>query len=138
MNNEEFYIGQIFEGSYSPAAATWCNNNKAKIVEIESVERDVEESYINENEEEQTRTIVKTFRRYEIQAVPEPPAPTHDDISQLRIMYRREHIDDKTLERMRKIANGTWTEEDEQEYLELDAEVTAYIETNYSYPEDRG
>lgn len=35
---------------------------------------------------------------------------------------------------MRKTANGTWTEEDEQEYLELDAEVTSYIEEHYPYP----
>ena len=28
---EEFYIGQIFEGSYPPAAAVWCNQNHAYI-----------------------------------------------------------------------------------------------------------
>ena len=71
---------------------------------------------------------------YVLGYAPEKPAPTYEEIDQLRIEYRKEHIDDKTIARMRKTANGTWTEEDEQAYLELDAEVTAYIEEHYPYP----
>ena len=67
---------------------------------------------------------------------PEEPAPTKEEIKKLRIEYRREHIDDQTLERNRKMANGTWTEEDEATYLALDAEVTAYIEEHLPYPTD--
>jgi hypothetical protein len=67
---------------------------------------------------------------------PEKPEPTYDEISELRKEYRREHIDDKTAERSRKTANGSWTQEDEQEYLALDAEVTAWIEENLPYPEE--
>jgi hypothetical protein len=66
----------------------------------------------------------------------EIPAPTKDDIKQMRIDYRHTHIDNQTLERNRKMANGTWTQEDEAEYLALDAEVTAYIEENLPYPTD--
>lgn len=66
--------------------------------------------------------------------VPEPPAPTYDEISELRKRYRREHIDDNTAERSRKIANDTWTDEDEEAYLALDREVTEYIEANFPYP----
>lgn len=105
----EYYIGQIFEGTYPPAAAMWCNSNNAYI------------ELISDN-------------TYEIKAIPEPPPPTYEEIDKLRIQYRKDHIDDKTIARMRKTANGTWTEEDEQEYLELDAEVTAYIEKNFPYP----
>ena len=65
---------------------------------------------------------------------PEKPAPTHDEIKELRKQYRQQHIDDNTAERSRKMANGTWTEEDEQAYLALDAEVTAYIEEHFPYP----
>ena len=65
---------------------------------------------------------------------PEQPAPTYEEVDQMRIEYRKEHIDDKTLARMRKTANGTWTDEDEQAYLELDVEVTAYIEEHFPYP----
>ena len=111
--NEEFYIGQVFEGSYPPMAANWCNANHAFI------------------------DVIGT-RVYEIKAVPEPPAPTHEDIRVMRAAYRRTHIDDQTLERGRKMANGSWTEEDETDYLALDAEVTAYIEENFPYPDEEG
>ena len=65
-----------------------------------------------------------------------PPPPTKDEIRALRIQYRRDNIDDETNQRVRCMANGTWTEEREAEYLALDAEVTAYIEKNYPYPEE--
>ena len=32
MNNSEFYIGQVFNGQYSPYAAVWCNKNNAYII----------------------------------------------------------------------------------------------------------
>lgn len=108
---EEYYIGQIFEGSYPPAAAIWCNANNAFI------------DVIGE-------------RRYEIKAVPPVPAPTKEEVKQMRKEYRHTHIDDNTLERNRKMANGSWTEEDEAAYLALDAEVTAYIEEHLPYPTD--
>ena len=34
----KYEIGQIFVGSYPPAAALWCNANNAKIVELERQE----------------------------------------------------------------------------------------------------
>jgi len=60
--------------------------------------------------------------------------PTHEDVEKIRDNYRREHIDSKTAMRSRKMANQTWTPEDERAYLDLDAEVTAYIEKNFPYP----
>lgn len=65
---------------------------------------------------------------------PEKPAPTWEEVDQARIEYRKMHIDDRTIARMRKTANGTWTESDEAEYLALDEEVTAYIEEHFPYP----
>ena len=65
---------------------------------------------------------------------PEKPAPTYEEVDKAREDYRKEHIDSKTAMRSRKMANGSWTEEDEQAYLELDAEVTAWIEENLPYP----
>jgi len=67
---------------------------------------------------------------------PGKPTPTHDEISKLREDYRKEHIDSKTAERSRKTANGTWTADDERAYLDLDAEVTAYINEHFPYPEE--
>ena len=65
---------------------------------------------------------------------PEKPAPTYEEVDKMRVMYRREHIDDKTIARSRKMANNTWTDADEQSYIALDAEVTAYIEEHFPYP----
>ena len=64
---------------------------------------------------------------------PETPAPTHEEISQQREEYRKAHIDSKTAERSRKMANQTWTADDERAYLDLDAEVTAYINEHFPY-----
>lgn len=82
-----------------------------------------------------TYHIESTVKYYATVKNPEPTPPTNEEIRQLRIEYRRSHIDDKTAERSRKIANNTWTDEDEQAYLQLDAEVTAWIEENLPYLE---
>ena len=111
LNDQEFYIGEIFDGIYPPEAAIWCNSHNAYIEDLGN-------------------------KRYKIKEVPPAPAPTREDVDRARIAYRREHIDDRTIARMRKQANGTWTPEDEIEYLALDAEVTAYIEENLPYPEE--
>lgn len=55
--NENFYIGQIFDGKYPPIAAVWCNANNAYIEKIDG-------------------------NRYKIKAV---PAPTEEDVKQARI-----------------------------------------------------
>ena len=55
--NENFYIGQIFDGKYPPMTAVWCNDNNAYIEKIAD-------------------------NRYEIKAV---PAPTEEDVKQARI-----------------------------------------------------
>lgn len=106
----KYEIGQIFNGTYPPDAATWCNKNNAYIEALGD-------------------------GRYEIKEVV-IPVPTRDDIKRARAEYRRANIDDNTLQRERKKANGTWTEEDETKYLILDAQVTAYIEEHYPYPEE--
>ena len=93
------------------AVATWCNENQQYTI-------DDDELY------------------YFTVELPAPLPPTHEDIRQARIAYRREHIDDQTAERSRKQANGTWTADDEVAYLALDAEVTAYIEENLPYPDE--
>lgn len=105
MQEQEFYIGQIFEGKYPPAAAVWCNRNNAFIEEIDPITKEVEEEYeapetvnvpemevygaiIPEHEEPTgnvitlTRTVEKTFRQFQIQAIPEP---TEEEIKQARI-----------------------------------------------------
>ena len=64
----------------------------------------------------------------------EPPVPpkTEEELDQEKAAIRANKIDQYTLRRIRKMANGTWTDADEQEYLRLDAEVTGYIEEQYN------
>ena len=107
-----YKYGQIvYEEEYTPAAI-WCNENNGTMKEIEP------------------DNIGRRFQILELQ----PYVPTHDDIKKEREYYRKTHIDSKTAERSRRQANKTWTDEDEQAYLALDAEVTAYIEEHYPYP----
>lgn len=108
-----YHISDIIylDENYSDAVA-WCDENNATLTEIEPDGN------------------VRRFQIIEIH----PEVPTYESVKLARITYRQEHIDDKTLERQRKMANGSWTDEDEQAYLALDAEVTAYIEEHYPYP----
>lgn len=109
-----YKIGDIINEEEFSEASNWCSDNNATITEIEPD---------------------KDGRRFQIVEI-EEHIPTRDEIKELRKQYRQQHIDDETKERVRKMANKTWTEEDEQEYLALDAEVTAWIEENLPYPED--
>ena len=109
-----YKIGDIvYENEYTEAVE-WCDENNATMEEIEPDEKG---------------------RRFQIVAIPEH-IPTWEEIDKARELYREQHIDTRTKARVRKQANGTWTEEDEQDYLALDAEVTAWIEENLPYPEE--
>lgn len=46
-----FEIGQIFEGVYPPEAALWCNANRARMVEIDSVTRQQERQELVKEEQ---------------------------------------------------------------------------------------
>ena len=70
----DFQINQIFEGTYPPEAAVWCNENNAYVKELASVTKDVTEK--NEIGEEVTQT--KTLRRFQILPV---PAPTTEELA---------------------------------------------------------
>ena len=57
--------------------------------------------------------------------------PIAQNIDKEKEKIRNEMIDKYTLRRIRKMANKTWTQEDEQEYLLLDAKVTGIIEEKF-------
>lgn len=106
----EYYIGQIFEGKYPPAAAVWCNANNAYIEKIGD-------------------------HRYEIKAVPEH-VPTKEEQEQARKSAYSEEIDPLHARKFRKTILGEWTEEDEAEYVEKVKALSAEIEERYPYPTD--
>lgn len=64
----EYYIGQIFEGKYPPAAAIACNKNGWYIEKIDS-------------------------NRYEIKAIPPAPAPTPEEKKKMRIDELKAQLD---------------------------------------------
>ena len=111
MANEEFYIGQIFEGKYPPMAACWCNANQAYIDVIGD-------------------------HRYEIKAVPPAPAPTKEEQEQARANAYASEIDPLHARKTRKTILGEWTEEDEAEYVAKVKELSAEIAERYPYATD--
>lgn len=96
MSEYTFEIGQIFEGTYPPEAALWCNESRARMVELDPVTRQQErqelvreKQYIEEERDEngevlrpaevipaEYKTVVEdvTVRRFQIVAIPEPSA----------------------------------------------------------------
>lgn len=111
MTNEIYYIGQIFDGVYPPAAAVWCNANRA---------------YID---------VIGT-RKYQIKAIPEPPVPTKEQLEAARKVAYAEEIDPLHARKMRKSILGEWTENDEAEYMTMVKELSAEIVARYPYPTD--
>lgn len=107
----EYYIGQIFEGKYPPAAACWCNANNAYIEVIGD-------------------------HRYEIKAVPPALAPTKEEQEQARANAYAEEIDPLHARKARKTILGEWTDEDEAEYVAKVKELSAEIVARYPYATD--
>lgn len=111
--NQEYYIGQIFEGSYPPSAACWCNANNAYI--------DVIGDY-----------------RYEIKAIPPAPAPTKEEQSKKRELAYKEEVDPITCH-INRLKDKEQTEEIVAEIEALIAERDEKVEEikeRYPYPTD--
>lgn len=109
--NEDYHIGQIFEGFYPPSAAVWCNSHNAFIDEIAD-------------------------RVYEIKEVPEPAAPTKEEQEAARKAAYGAEIDPLHARKMRKQILGEWNEEEELAYLAEVKRLSAEIEERYPYPVD--
>lgn len=107
----EYYIGQIFEGKYPPSVAVWCNQNNAYIEKIDG-------------------------NRYEIKAIPEPPAPTKKEQEQARASAYAAEIDPLHARKARKTILGEWTDDDEAEYVAKVKELSAEIAERFPYPTD--
>ena len=110
---KDFYVGQIFKDEYPVEAADWCNSNGKTIVEIEP-----------EN----------GVRRFEIQ---ELPAPTREEISALREQAYIKEVDVLHAQKDRKTILGTWTEEDEANYIAEVKRRSEDIANRYPYSEEK-
>ena len=110
---EEFYVGQIFEGSYPPEAANACNQNGWFIDVIGD-------------------------HRYEIKEIPEPTPPTHEDVRRARAAAYQYEVDPLTSH-ISRLRDEEQTEEIIAEIEELKAERTAKVEgikERYPYPDE--
>ena len=166
---QEYYIGQKFEGSYPPAAAVWCNRHNAYIEGIDSITKKVKETYIEvvqvekevlipaeydtdgniiveehteiimeEVPQEKTRKVSKTFRVFEIKAIPEPAAPTEEEQKQNRARAYQEEVDPITSH-ISRLRDEEQTEEVEAKIAQLIAERAEKVEeikARFPYPVD--
>lgn len=60
MVQEEYYIGQIFDGIYPPDAAIWCNNNNATIEKYEENKYIIAEDLPPEPTQEEINNLTMT------------------------------------------------------------------------------
>lgn len=106
-----YYIGQTFTGIYPPDAAIWCNRNQAYIKDLGN-------------------------RCYEICEIPEPPAPTHEEIRKKRASAYQQEVDPITCH-INRLRDEEQTEEVVAEIEELIAERAQLVEDiieRYPYP----
>lgn len=115
MTEQTFEVGQVFEGEYPPEAAEWCNNNGVYIEELDPVTKVVD------GEE-------KTIRVFEIKEIPEPPAPTEEELA-AQIRAKRDSLIAATDYLM---ASDYPIEEDKK------AELVVYRQALRDVPEQEG
>ena len=136
--SEEFKIGDIIDYEDCTrdlrleAAYHWAAENDADVVELV----------------ENRKTIDNImYRQFQIVSIPKvhvekvEVSEGHEDtpeekIDKEKIKLRERLIDRQTIRRIRKMANHTWTAEDEEKYLLLDAQVTGIIEDLYGVDND--
>lgn len=109
MNNE-FYIGQIFNGIYPIESANWCNENNAYM------------DVIGEN-------------IYEIKELPEPPTPTVEQLRKSRAAAYCVQIDPITshIQRLRDMEQTPEIVEKINELIAERDEKVAEIKTKFPY-----
>lgn len=67
---------------------------------------------------------------------PEKPAPTKEEISALREQVYIKEVDILHAQRQRKTILGTWTEEDEANYIAEVKQLSEDIANRYPYPDE--
>lgn len=96
------------------------------------------EIQVVEEPQEKTRTVVVTVRRFKIQESSEQPAPTHEDVRQMRAVAYQQEVDPITSH-IQRLRDKEQTEEIVAEIAELIAERDAKVEEiiqRYPYPTD--
>jgi hypothetical protein len=67
---------------------------------------------------------------------PEKPLPTFEEISSLREKAYEKEVDKLHAQKNRKMVLGTWTQEDEEEYIKEVKARSESIAERYPYPQE--
>lgn len=93
--------------------------------------------YVNENgytiEEIETKGEERQFKIVEIKEEHKEKEPTNEDISQMRQGEYMRRTDPLSLRKLRKLALGEWTSEDEKEYVAKITVISEEIEKEFPY-----
>lgn len=83
-----------------------------------------------------TREVEKELRCFRIDAIPEPTIEEKNEaIKQTRASLYSSLVDPLHAEKQRKVILGTWSEEDEEQYVAKVKELTAKIQEENPYVE---
>jgi hypothetical protein len=83
-----------------------------------------------------TREVEKELRCFRIDAIPEPTVEEkNEQIKQTRASLYSSLVDPLHAEKQRKVILGTWSEEDEEQYVAKVKELTAKIQEENPYVE---
>lgn len=111
--------------------AIWCNEHQYRLQEIEPIEKEVEEEYVEVSEDgsEKTHTkrVMKTFRQFQI--LPQPEITKEDKqrlMRNLRNQYLTQYVDPKQL----VLIWNSLSEEEQQLY-------TNYRQYLLDYPQSK-
>ena len=137
--SEEFNIGDIIEyidctrDLHLEAAYHWAAENNANVVELIENRKTVDGIMYR-----QFQIVNKQGMQVEkVEVIEEGHVDTPEEkLDKEKVAIRERLIDRYTIRRIRKMANHTWTPEDEAAYLLLDAQVTGIIESLDKVDED--
>ena len=138
--SEEFNVGDIIDyidctrDLHLEAAYHWAAENNADVVELIENRKTVDGIMYR-----QFQIVNKQGMQVEkVEVIEEGHVDTPEEkLDKEKVAIRERLIDRYTIRRIRKMANHTWTPEDEAAYLLLDAQVTGIIENLYKTDADK-
>lgn len=109
------------------------NNETKEVVAVENATREfIEANGFTEMEVEQAYNGSWYVKGY----APEEPAPTEEEQRKNRELAYAQEVDPLHAQRQRRTILGTWSEEDEEEYILKVKELSDKIAKEYPYNEE--
>lgn len=117
---------------YAKNVAEWCNANGAMSVEIDPIDREVDEKYVGTgpdgHAEDMVRHVTKSFRRFEIRAVPEPTQEEKENNARAtRDAYLQQFVDPVVSNPLRW---GELSDDEKQQYADYRGYLLDYPQSD--------